>query len=132
MGVVKAFPLFNMSNIPEALRKLANDIDRDPDMADRCVVVLESSDGLVHYKAFGADPFTISHARACATSQEPTFRQGVNVFHCKSAGQARGCNSCKNNPIHQLTESRRQTIAPTVSKSGECKQYVGKIEKVNK
>ena len=62
MGVVKPFPLFNLSNIPEALRKLANDFEQSPETAERCVVVFESADGLVDYKAFGADPFTISRA----------------------------------------------------------------------
>lgn len=57
MSVV-AFPLFNLSNVPEALRKLASDIERNPDIADRVIVVLGEPDGGVDYKAFGADPFT--------------------------------------------------------------------------
>lgn len=57
MSVV-AFPLFNLSNIPESFRKLANDIERDQNLADRVVVVMSSPDGSVDYKAFGADPFT--------------------------------------------------------------------------
>ena len=54
------------------------------------------------------------------------------MFHCKSAGKARACENCINNPVHQLTESRRHTIAPTIPKSGECKHYVGLIRKAQK
>jgi hypothetical protein len=51
------------------------------------------------------------------------------MFHCKSAGKARGCDHCVNNPIHQLTESRRHSIAPTVNRSGDCKQYIETIKR---
>lgn len=59
------FPVFNLHNIPEALRKLASDIEETPEIADRVVVVLSSPDGDVDYKAFGGDPFTRAHAAGC-------------------------------------------------------------------
>lgn len=49
-------------------------------------------------------------------------------FHCKSAGLANMCKSCINNPEHQLSEPRRQTLAPSVNK-GQCRHYVQLIRR---
>lgn len=51
------------------------------------------------------------------------------MFHCLKPGQARQCATCANTPIHQLSESRRQTVSPTVPRNGMCKQYIGQIKK---
>jgi hypothetical protein len=56
---VTAFPRFNQSSIPEALRKLANDIEAEPGLAERVVVVLDGRDA-VRPRAFG--DFTLAHA----------------------------------------------------------------------
>jgi hypothetical protein len=59
---VVAFPRFNLPNVAESLRKLANDIERDPGKGVRVVVVMETDAGDTDYKAFGPDPFTRAHA----------------------------------------------------------------------
>lgn len=58
---VLKFPLYNLTNIPEALRKLADDIDRGETEAIRVVVILEPDKG-IDYRAFGPEPFTVAHA----------------------------------------------------------------------
>lgn len=59
---ITAFPLYQLCNVPEALRALANKIQHGDVQAVRCVVVLEDEDGAVDYKAFGLEPFTRGHA----------------------------------------------------------------------
>lgn len=59
---VTEFPLFNLTNIPEALRKVANDIDTQPDRCVRIVLCAERSDGTVWYKAFGPTDFIKAQA----------------------------------------------------------------------
>ena len=58
---VSRFPLYNLTNIPESLRKLANDIESGDVQAVRVVVVIEPDAGLT-YRAFGSEPFTQAHA----------------------------------------------------------------------
>lgn len=67
MSNVVEYPKYNLHNIPEALRRLANQIESSEVDAVRCVVALEPScsDGVI-YKAFGAKPFTRAHAAGMA------------------------------------------------------------------
>jgi len=58
---ITAFPAYNINNIPEALRKLANEIDQNPTMAQYLVVVYQSEDGICRYLAFGKH-FTRAHS----------------------------------------------------------------------
>jgi hypothetical protein len=62
MANVEAFPLYQMNDIPNALRQLANKIEAGDRSAIRCVVVIETEDFETDYKAFGAEPFTPQHA----------------------------------------------------------------------
>lgn len=50
---VTQFPIYNLFNIPEALRKLANEIEADPTLAYRIVVIMDGES--VGYRAFGKD-----------------------------------------------------------------------------
>lgn len=59
---VSVFPLYKLTDIPEALRAVANKLEHGDLDAVRCVLVLETSAGDVDYKAFGAEPFTRAHA----------------------------------------------------------------------
>ena len=59
---VTAFPLYKLTDIPEALRAVANALEHGGLDAVRCVLVLEADDGSVDYKAFGDEPFTRAHA----------------------------------------------------------------------
>lgn len=52
---VERFPLYNLFNIPEALRKLANDIEDGTPNTEHCVIVMMNEDGSCDYKAFGKD-----------------------------------------------------------------------------
>lgn len=58
---VVQFPLYNLTNIPEALRKLASEIEAGEVEAVRVVVVMERERG-TDYRAFGAEPFNVAHA----------------------------------------------------------------------
>ena len=58
---VTKFPRYNLYNIPEALRKLADEIDAGEVEAVRVVVVIEPEAGLA-YRVFGSEPFTFAHA----------------------------------------------------------------------
>lgn len=58
---VAAFPRYQIHDIPEALRQLANKIEHGDILAERCVVILEDGQS-IDYKAFGAEPFTNAHA----------------------------------------------------------------------
>lgn len=58
---VTEFPLYNLTSVPESLRKLAKFIEDNPDCARRVVVVIETDHGVVDYKAFGED-FSRAHA----------------------------------------------------------------------
>ena len=60
---VTNFPLYNIYNIPEALRKLANEIESNPGSAEHLVLVFDNVDGITSYKAFGKD-FTRAYAIA--------------------------------------------------------------------
>lgn len=59
---VTAFPKYNLSDIPEALRQLANRIEHGEINAVRAVVCIEPEEGAPTYAAFGAEPFTNAHA----------------------------------------------------------------------
>ena len=52
---VTAFPRFNVNNIPEALRKLANDIEATPDIATTLLVIGMRADRVAWSKLFGKD-----------------------------------------------------------------------------
>lgn len=54
------FPHYNLYNIPEALRKLANDIEKGIPAA-HCIVTLQLEDSTLEYRAFGEN-FTKAHA----------------------------------------------------------------------
>lgn len=59
---VSALPIFNLGDMPSALRQLANRIEAGHFDATRAVVVLEKSDGGIDYKAFGAEYPSRAHA----------------------------------------------------------------------
>lgn len=59
---VSPFTRYKLTDIPEALRLVANKIEHGDIDAVRCVLLLEDSDGGFEYKAFGAEPFTVAHA----------------------------------------------------------------------
>lgn len=58
---VTEFPIYNLYNIPEALRKVANEIEANPASARHIVLVLQNEDGGCNYRAFGKD-FSRAHA----------------------------------------------------------------------
>lgn len=60
-STVLKFPIYNLTNIPEALRKLASDIETGEVEAIRVVVAMERERG-TDYRAFGAEPFNVAHA----------------------------------------------------------------------
>lgn len=60
-STVLKFPIYNLTNIPEALRKLASDIESGSVEAVRVVVAIEPERG-VDYRVFGAEPYTVAHA----------------------------------------------------------------------
>ena len=55
------YPNFNVPNIPEALRKVANDIEANPEICSRVILCGQRSDGTIWRKAFGKD-FHKAHA----------------------------------------------------------------------
>lgn len=59
MSIIE-FPHYNLYNIPEALRKLANDIEKGLPV-DYCIVSMQLADGTLEYRAFGKD-FVRAHA----------------------------------------------------------------------
>jgi hypothetical protein len=59
---VTVFPHYQLNDIPEALRLLANKIEHGDVSAVRCVVCIEPDHGMPTYSAFGAEPFTMAHA----------------------------------------------------------------------
>lgn len=66
MDVLK-FPHFNLYNIPEALRKLANDIETGERNAEGVVVCMYTEKGKSDYCAFGKDFYWMT---------------AVGVLHC--------------------------------------------------
>lgn len=60
------FRLYNIANIPEALRMLAHQIEAGDPPAVRCVVAIEfeggEGDPSVTYRVFGQEPFPALHA----------------------------------------------------------------------
>lgn len=61
MSNVTAFPYYQIHNVPEALRLLAQKIESGQIEAKRVVVVLEDNESAIDYRAFGED-FTRAHA----------------------------------------------------------------------
>lgn len=63
MSNVAEFPFYNLYNIPEALRKLALEIERGEVPAAHCVVLIDAADPAIDldYRAFGKD-FPTAHA----------------------------------------------------------------------
>lgn len=59
---ISAFPRYKLTDIPEALRAVANQIEHGELGAVRCVLVIETDDGELTYRAFGSEPFTQAHA----------------------------------------------------------------------
>lgn len=60
---VTALPLYNISDIPESLRQLANRIEHGEVDAEHVVVCIElKKTGKPTYVAFGAEPFTRAYA----------------------------------------------------------------------
>lgn len=59
---VTAFPRYKLTDIPDALRQLANRIEHGEIDAVRVVVAIERETGPFDYKAFGQEPFTNAHA----------------------------------------------------------------------
>lgn len=49
------FPIYNLYNIPEALRKVSNEIEENPDSCKHIVLCGQQVDGTIWYKAFGVD-----------------------------------------------------------------------------
>jgi hypothetical protein len=58
---VTAIPVYQVSDVVAAVRQVANRIESGELSAERCVVILETAEGGVDYKAFGKD-FTRAHA----------------------------------------------------------------------
>lgn len=58
---VTALPIYKLTNIPEALRQVAHQIELGELKVERCVLVMEV-DGDVTYRAFGAEPFSTALA----------------------------------------------------------------------
>lgn len=62
-AVVKALPIYKLTDIPEALRQLANRIDAgELEKPERIVIAIEHSNGSLDYKAFGKEPFSKAYA----------------------------------------------------------------------
>ena len=60
---IAAFPLYQLNDIPAALRQLAHKIENGDIPAERCVVCIDGGlEAGMDYKAFGAEPFTRGHA----------------------------------------------------------------------
>ncbi len=63
MSNVKAFPLYKLIDIPEALRAVANQIEHGKLPAERCLLILELEGEMgVEYRAFGKEPYSRAHA----------------------------------------------------------------------
>lgn len=61
--MIKPFPFYKLTDVPEALRQVANQIEHGELPADRCLLILElESDKGVEYRAFGKEPYTRAHA----------------------------------------------------------------------
>jgi len=59
---VSSLPLYKLNDIPDALRQVANQLEHGELSGIRCVLILETEEGNVDYKAFGEEPFTRAHA----------------------------------------------------------------------
>lgn len=55
MADATTFPRLNLGNLPEALRKLADEIESGERKANRAVLCLEADGGWVDYCAIGRD-----------------------------------------------------------------------------
>ena len=63
MSVITQFPRYKLSDVAASLRHFADKLDSGEEQrVARCVVVLERADGTGGYRAFGPEPFTVSHA----------------------------------------------------------------------
>lgn len=58
---ITVFPRYNLYNIPEALRKVANEIEENPALCKKILLCGQNTNGGVWYKAFGED-FPKMHA----------------------------------------------------------------------
>lgn len=58
---VTRFPIYNLYNVPEALRKLATDIEEAEEPVKHCIVVMQKENDGLDYRAFGKD-FCKAHA----------------------------------------------------------------------
>ena len=74
---VTAFPIFNLFNIPEALRKVANDIEKNPDNCNRIVLCGRNEAGELWYKAFGDKDFRKLDALGMLTAAQ------FNIMDCE-------------------------------------------------
>lgn len=72
---VKQFPIFNLYNIPEALRKLANDIEDGKRPALRVLIAIELEGGVVDYAAFGKDFYWLQAVGLCEAVKGKVVRQ---------------------------------------------------------
>lgn len=52
---VTQFPIFNLTNIPEALRKVASDLEANPKLCTKLVLTGMNEAGGIWYKCFGPD-----------------------------------------------------------------------------
>lgn len=68
MDILK-FPHFNLYNIPEALRKLANDIEAGTRDAEAVVVCISTSKGKSDYCAFGRNIYWMTALGICTAAQ---------------------------------------------------------------
>lgn len=59
---VSALPILNLSNVPEALRQIANRMEMGDLTVKNCVICWTQEDGEPDYSALGPDPFPVMNA----------------------------------------------------------------------
>ena len=59
---IKAFTAYNIGNIPESLRMLANQIEHGEVEAEWALVILEQQHGSPDFRAFGSTHISYAHA----------------------------------------------------------------------
>lgn len=75
MTNVSVLPRYILTDVPAALRQLANQIESGDVSANRVVVVIEPEGETVDYRAFGED-FTLAHAVGMLTAAQYEILHG--------------------------------------------------------
>lgn len=74
---ITQFPKFNSSNIPEFLRKIANDIETKPEICEKILVLGQRSDGNTWHQACGKDFKALEAVGILAWAQLEIWKHNV-------------------------------------------------------